>query len=136
MENLKSIEFSNVLYPLHVLRGTIAPSITHFSLITAGYMVDEALLHITGRTSLVEHCVGNCDLALHTFPALLSSTPNLATLRIDTIEGVVNEMLRFLALKAVDSLPCRTLQHIDVSWCRDLTTSSLCAFVKTPIRIY
>lgn len=133
MSNLKSIECRAVSDPFDLLRAITAPSITHFSM-SAAVMADEALLHIASRPSLVELHITTCALSPSTLPTLLSSTPNLETLKVNVIHAVVNEMFQFLTPKTVDSLhalPCRALKHVDVSRCSDLTTSSVYAFVKT-----
>lgn len=136
LDNLKTIECRGVDRPFDVLRAISAPSITHFSMRYA-ISADEPLLHIASRLSLVELHIATCSLDPSTLPTLLSSTPNLETLRINSIGAVVNEMLHFLTPKTVDSqhvLPCRALKHVDVSHCTDLTTSSAYAFVKTRVQ--
>lgn len=131
MENLKWVECRGIRNPFDVLHAITAPSITHFGMFTAATMADETLLHMASRPSLVELHITDCSLSPSTLPTLLSSTPNLEILRVNTVYGVVNEVFQFLTPKTADSLPCRALKHIDVSWCPDLTTSNLYAFVKT-----
>ena len=134
MDNLKSVECRAVPEPLRVLRVITAPSITYFGISSAASMVDETLLHMACRSSLVELYIAHCSFSPHTLQTVFSSTPNLETLRVNHLYGVVNEMFQFLTPKVVDSLPCRALRHVDVSGCSDLTTSSLYAFVKTRIQ--
>ena len=133
MNNLKIIKCQGVRYPIHILRAVSAPSITHFSLLSA-IATDETLLHIASRPSLAELYIASCSISPSTLPTLLSSTSNLETLKLNSIQAVVNEMLEFLTPRIVNSLhglPCRALKHVDVSHCSDLTTSSAYAFIKT-----
>ncbi|KAF8557679.1 hypothetical protein OG21DRAFT_1505176 [Imleria badia] len=133
MDNLKSIECRGVTDLYRLLRAISAPSITRFC-VDAFTIPNETLLHVASRPSLVELHITNCSLSASTLTTLLSSTPNLETLQINSIHAVVNEMFQFLTPKTVDSLhhlPCRALKHVDVSRCSDLTTSSAYAFVKT-----
>lgn len=137
MDNLKSIECLDVTNPFRFLRAIVAPSITRFAMFTTATMADETLLHIASRPSLVELHIFHCSLSPTTLPTLLSSTPNLETLQIRAVHGVVNEVFQFLTPKTVDplhGLPCRALKHVDVSLCSDLTTSNAYAFVKTRVQ--
>ena len=131
MDNLKSVECRGIPDVFHILRAITAPSIAHFGMFGTAIMPDETLLHMASRPSLVELHVTNCSLSPSTLPTLLSSTPNLETLQINAIYAVANEVFQFLTPKMADALPCRALKHVDVSWCSDLTTSSMYAFVKT-----
>lgn len=129
MDHLRRVECRGTK-SFDVLSAITAPSIVYFGMFKTA-KADEVLLHMASRPSLVELHVTHCSLSPSTLPTLLSSTPNLETLRINGVYAVVNEMFQFLAPKEVDALPCRALKHVDVSYCPDLTTSSVYAFVKT-----
>ncbi|KIJ18540.1 hypothetical protein PAXINDRAFT_71376 [Paxillus involutus ATCC 200175] len=142
MNKLRSIELRNVADPFTLLRAITVPSIASFHLFNARSGAGEALLHVTGP-SLVELHVGNCGLDQDTVIAVLSHTPNLENLQINSIHGVANGALQFLARKnpsldlphgSSPGLPCPALKHVDVSRCSDLSTSSTYAFVKSRLQ--
>ncbi|KIK74245.1 hypothetical protein PAXRUDRAFT_836024 [Paxillus rubicundulus Ve08.2h10] len=142
MNKLRSIELRNIANPFSLLRAITAPSITSFHLFNARSGVEEALLHITGP-SLAELCVGNCGLDQGIMITVLSRAPNLENLQINSIHGVANEVLQFLARNNPSpdlphgpspGLPCPALKRVDVSRCSDLSTSSTYAFVKSRLQ--
>ena len=135
MDNLKHIECRGLAEHSYILCAISAPSITHF--IIDGLVMPDDALRIAGRPSLVELRITHCITSPFALSTLLSSTPNLETLQVNSVLSHVNEMFQFLTPKTVDSLhplPCRALKHVDVSRCPDLTTSSAYAFVKTRVQ--
>jgi len=140
LSNLLCMQLRNI--PTHVsevTRSFVAPNLRVLHLFNIGLSQD-ALLEFAQADpppALRELRLGYCTTTFHSLKIILTGSPLLETLEISGIDGVADDVLRFLSgITPNDSHQdvCPILKHVDFSNCSDLHTGSAFSFVKSRLR--
>jgi len=103
------------------------PALRELILIGCGSLLDKFARQITQPIHLTYLDVQTCYVSANDMNALLSGSADLETLKLNHIGDAVQEIVERLSSS---STICPNLQHLDLSFCPDITTSPLHRLVK------